>query len=382
MPVWFVTGKLGSGKTLVSIGKIHEYLKDGRKVATNLDINVDELFRKRKNLKRKFDVARVPDKPSIEDMDLLGLGYEGEKLDDKRTGLMVLDELGTWFNTRNYQQKGRKELIDWFIHARKKRWDIMLLVQNISLVDKQLIDSLCQYHVKCKRSDGLKVFGFTPPNWHTAEVFYNGVTESKKNRTEAWRYKGLRYYKAYDTEQVFTEDYPHTVHCPLRKYQFDDLPAIPSGAFNKHFTFKNVAISLMAIANFFLISKLYTDTDLLPVVAAGNVSSVQPKKYNPSVQPVALVDEKEPDVPIVSIFEPFGQIYVTGELRIDSKVQVFFNSESFGSLDKATLKRLGISAYKVSNCFYELIHDDENLKVSCAPSNTSSPSYSSNSVKI
>ncbi|EBN6690252.1 zonular occludens toxin, partial [Salmonella enterica] len=34
MPVYFVTGKLGSGKTLVAVGKIRDYLVAGRRVAT------------------------------------------------------------------------------------------------------------------------------------------------------------------------------------------------------------------------------------------------------------------------------------------------------------------------------------------------------------
>ncbi|HGS4937265.1 TPA: zonular occludens toxin domain-containing protein, partial [Vibrio parahaemolyticus] len=37
--VYFVTGKLGSGKTLTAVGKIREAFMRGVPVATNLDIN-------------------------------------------------------------------------------------------------------------------------------------------------------------------------------------------------------------------------------------------------------------------------------------------------------------------------------------------------------
>ncbi|MFK4136821.1 zonular occludens toxin domain-containing protein, partial [Pseudomonas luteola] len=37
MAVYFVTGKLGSGKSLVAVGKIRDYMIAGRRVATNLD---------------------------------------------------------------------------------------------------------------------------------------------------------------------------------------------------------------------------------------------------------------------------------------------------------------------------------------------------------
>ncbi|WP_303314291.1 zonular occludens toxin domain-containing protein [Dickeya fangzhongdai] len=40
MAVYVVTGKLGSGKTLVAVGKIQEKLVSGCKVATNLDLRI------------------------------------------------------------------------------------------------------------------------------------------------------------------------------------------------------------------------------------------------------------------------------------------------------------------------------------------------------
>jgi len=46
MAVYFLTGKLGSGKTLCAVGKIRDYLEEGRAVATNLDLNLDELLNK------------------------------------------------------------------------------------------------------------------------------------------------------------------------------------------------------------------------------------------------------------------------------------------------------------------------------------------------
>ena len=37
MAVYFITGKLGSGKSIAAVGKIRDYLNEGRAVATNLD---------------------------------------------------------------------------------------------------------------------------------------------------------------------------------------------------------------------------------------------------------------------------------------------------------------------------------------------------------
>lgn len=118
MAVYFVTGTLGCGKTLCTVGKIRDYLEQGRRVATNLDINL-EAFTKPDS---KVSILRVPDKPTLYDLQGIGLGCE--ESDESKYGLLVLDELGTWFNSRNWRDKGRGEVIDWFRHARKLHWDI------------------------------------------------------------------------------------------------------------------------------------------------------------------------------------------------------------------------------------------------------------------
>jgi hypothetical protein len=361
MPVWFVTGKLGAGKTLVAIGKIHDYLIGGRRVATNIDIDIDELFRKRKNLKKKVDFVRIPDKPSIENMHMLGLGYEGDSIDDNKTGLLVLDELGTWFNTRNFRQDGRKELIDYFIHARKFRWDIILLVQNISLVDKQLIDSLCEYHVKCKRSDRLRFMGITPPNWHVGEVFYNGIPETRKNRVEAWIYTGKRYYKAYDSHQVFSENYEDAPHCPLRKYQFEQIPPIESSKFKEHLNVKNFLFASMAIINLFLVAHAISGS-AQPAPLDQIVKIVEPKKDYSTTELVQFV-KQQTAIPLV--FDQLGTVTITGEIKVGSITTVMFESENVGSINKDQLKRLGLNVYKVTNCIYTLATPDYSTNVYC-----------------
>lgn len=118
MAVYFITGKLGCGKTLCAVGKIRDYMEQGRKIATNLDINLTALCKP----DSRVSITRLPDKPMLRDMDAIGLGCE--ESDESKYGLLVLDELGTWFNSRNWRDKERLEVIDWFRHARKLHWDI------------------------------------------------------------------------------------------------------------------------------------------------------------------------------------------------------------------------------------------------------------------
>ncbi|WP_324293838.1 zonular occludens toxin domain-containing protein, partial [Vibrio parahaemolyticus] len=52
--VYFVTGKLGSGKTLTAVGKIREAFMRGVPVATNLDINLKEMLGRNKRNTRLY----------------------------------------------------------------------------------------------------------------------------------------------------------------------------------------------------------------------------------------------------------------------------------------------------------------------------------------
>lgn len=45
-------------------------------------------------------MIRLPDKPSLND--LLAIGVGNTSYDESRNGLLVLDECGTWFNSRSW----------------------------------------------------------------------------------------------------------------------------------------------------------------------------------------------------------------------------------------------------------------------------------------
>src|SRR5690349_9318508 len=124
MPATLVTGKLGAGKSLVCVGKIQDYLMAGRRVATNLDLYLERLLPSRA---RKVQCVRLPDKPTAADLELLGSGNDTP--DESQNGLIVLDELGTWLNARQWGDKERQPVIDWLLHSRKKGWDVMFIVQ-------------------------------------------------------------------------------------------------------------------------------------------------------------------------------------------------------------------------------------------------------------
>lgn len=209
MAVYLVSGKLGSGKSLACVGRIRDYLKRDAKVATNLDIFMDGLAHP---MSKRY-VTRLPDHPNIDDMRALGRGQEG--IEESNNGLIVLDECGTWLNTRSWNDKGRSELIDWMLHSRKLGWDIIFIVQDISIIDKQVRTTLIEFLVICKRMDRLAVpfitpifkllgLNIRPPKIHLALVKYG--TERESPVSDRWIYQAKDLYKAYDTRQVFKPD--------------------------------------------------------------------------------------------------------------------------------------------------------------------------------
>ncbi|MDD3802153.1 MAG: zonular occludens toxin domain-containing protein [Desulfuromonas thiophila] len=204
MPTWGVTGKLGGGKTLYAVFKARERIGQGVRVATNVDLFPEKFCRSWRN-EDSVRVYRLPDRPSRRDLDALGVGNESS--DETKNGLLILDECGNILNSRTYRDDDRQELIEWFLHARKLGWDIMFIVQNISLIDKQIRDSLIEYKVICKRFDRLNLPGLSwigikvrLPRLHFAIVKYG--LEAHAVTADREFFRGNDLFAAYNTRQV------------------------------------------------------------------------------------------------------------------------------------------------------------------------------------
>lgn len=211
MPVYLVAGRLGAGKSLVSVSKIRDALRAGRRVATNLNIDVAALG----FASKRVDLVRLPDKPNGDELKALGQG--NEDYDESKNGLLVLDELASWLNARSWGDKQRQGVLDFFIHSRKLGWDIYLIAQSLGQLDKQLRDALVEYHVVCRRMDRLnapivggvvRAFSFgrasvRMPRVHIGFVRYG--TDRDSVLVERWVYRGNDLFEAYDTRQRFMD---------------------------------------------------------------------------------------------------------------------------------------------------------------------------------
>lgn len=220
MAVYFITGKLGAGKSLTAVWRIREYLNNGLPVATNLDLKLWYLLGKDK---KKTRVIRVPDHPKIEDLKILGSA--NTSFDESKNGLLVLDECATWFNSRSWNDKERQYIIDWLVHSRKLGWDVLFLVQDFSVVDKQARLMLGEHVVTCMRTDRFLIpilgkflqffFGLTfrIPKAHVATVKYG--SKDNAHIIEWWKFVGTGLYRAYDTKQKFLPNYIHGTYSYL-----------------------------------------------------------------------------------------------------------------------------------------------------------------------
>lgn len=212
--VYYVTGGLGSGKSSVCVSKIRDALNEGRRVATNLDLNLEHLVGP---WAKKTNVLRIPDHPTIEDLDYIGEGYydqDPRHYDESQFGLLVLDELGTWFNSREWNKPGRREVVNWLLHARKRRWILLLIIQDLELLDSQAKAATAKDFVVYCRNLGKYTMPLIGPLWkfvtgsrlalptvHLA-VVKNGFAPGALV-ADRWWYSTKPLRAAYNTRQLF-----------------------------------------------------------------------------------------------------------------------------------------------------------------------------------
>ncbi|GAB3258141.1 P-loop NTPase family protein [Chitinimonas naiadis] len=209
MPVWAVTGKLGGGKTLYAVSQARERLLKAHRVAANFDIFAESFAHPWRD-ESDIQLLRIPDSPALRDLQAIGIG--NPTTDETKNGLLILDECGAILNARTYNQKGRDELIKWFLHSRKLGWDVVFIVQNVALIDKQIREALIEYGVTVRRMDRLNIPGLSAigiklklPRVHVAVTRYG----LDRNAVIADRdfFRGSDLFEAYSTRQLIDLDH-------------------------------------------------------------------------------------------------------------------------------------------------------------------------------
>jgi len=319
MVMYVFTGKLGAGKTICAVGRMREYLLSNRKVASNIDLNLSQLIGFKS---KKCRVFRIPDRPLIHDLEAIGLGYDGEYIGEDENGLIVLDECAQFLNTRNFQDKERKKITEWFVHARKKRWDVIFVIQHLNALDKQFRDMFAEHIVYCNRMDRLRIpfgfrhvfqlFGFSGnlPKIHRALVMYGQGQNAIK--VDSWIYTGKSLYSSFSTEQGFKSENEGGIYQLLPPYYthgrfFNDWDYFKTKV---EAFFKNTSLKTR---QFFSIGLL---------IGAATVSIAQNDTFKNSE--TISGDSSSDTVPEESFFS--GHIYITGSM-IGTQSELFFERD-------------------------------------------------------
>lgn len=222
----FVTGRLGTGKTLVSVGIALRYLKKGRMVATNVDLYPEHFEDKWNDGTRIF---RLPDHPSSDDLKALPPGNStlvlgpdgslvpGPDYDPSANSLLLLDELAQFLNTRSYTDKDRLKIISFLVLLRKRGWDAYFIVQHIDMVDKQIREALAQETGYCRDMSRLpipllgsltrKLTGRTLTFPKSFRVVFRDGYAADGIKIESKTIPGGHIKKCYNTAQVLDKEY-------------------------------------------------------------------------------------------------------------------------------------------------------------------------------
>lgn len=242
MANWTLTGELGSGKSIIAVGKIRDYLEQGRAVASNMDIFLDKLLPPMS----KATYIRLMDFPSSDD--LWNLGHACAEKDESKYGGLFLDELAVFLNSRDWQGKARDQVIKYLRHVRKQHWHTFFITQDIESLDAQARRALIEHKVSCKRTDRLSIpligwlirllglgSGFLPRS-HWGIVRYG--KDDRSPVVETWKYWGTSLHAAYNTDQVFRDDPFFDVDVPQYKIHYRPLASpvlVPDGFRNVTF---------------------------------------------------------------------------------------------------------------------------------------------------
>jgi len=380
MAVYFITGVLGSGKSLVAVGKIIDYLTAGKTVATNLDIFPQKYFN---HNKRKMNLIRLPDHPDIQDLDAIGRGRPVGCKDEIQNGALVLDECATWFNAQDWQNKKNTALINWMLHARKLGWDVYFLVQDIELINGQARKGLSEHVAYCSRLDRVAVpivsfladqlgFNFRPPQIHLAGV-YLGV--AKRVKAATWVYRGRFLYDVYDTEQVFDPAYEHGTFCQLTPWHLKGRYLKPR---NFRYFMKLTKIvwrkySRPAVAAFSLaLGSVGSYATLIATQTPEQIKIAEleqkifalESRSTPDQSPITAVLDEEGNVkaPEKPIYERLSYL---GFTRNDAKATYYFYDEKTGSLSSDDPVFQDFYIQQKSSCLVELRKADLLYQITC-----------------
>lgn len=377
--VAYVTGGLRSGKGLFAIRTIEEFALRDCRIVTNYDLYLENLLPYSKN---NIDIIRIPDRPNVQDLEFIGEGYtsdDPQHYDESKFGLIVLDELAAWMNARSWNEKGRKEVIDWLLHSGKRRWSLLLTIQDLEMLDSQFRNATAsQLIVSCIRLGDMPLPFITPlvkaltgyritlPDSRLATIRV-GETGIVSDRIF---YKGTRFFRAYNTRQEFyqrddlrcsgTYSYLSPWHLKGRYKIKKDWAYFKKWLSNNvHFLLYLYAFAFACVsASVFASFSAFNATNQLKQSMAMLQTQVSTKFVTP--KPVKPIDCKAINATLAS-FKIFGSSSVS-PTQLD---YIFVNAagKHFTNID---FVNLGYSLHHKNGCMVAIVKDGCVVELTCS----------------
>lgn len=211
----FIEGRRGSGKSKWAVAKIQLYLNEGRKVVTNLDLFLENMCPDN----NAVNYIRLPDYPRSIDLHAIGSAYDTldendpDTYDENKNGVVIIDELLTSFNSRNWNDPDRLNVINWIVLSRKKGWDLYFIGQDFGSIDKQIQDTVIEEIISCRSNEKLYPGVFW--NFIIKPIYmrfagkkhfayrYDGKTKGKDTFNYRESFKREDLHSCYKTGQIF-----------------------------------------------------------------------------------------------------------------------------------------------------------------------------------
>ena len=224
-----------TGKSVFAMGMIQEYLFEGRRVVCNFPIDYDAVQATRGKRYKQARITICSPRPVSEELYALGKGYHPDYPDnEEKGGLLVIDEAGSWINARTWQDADRQAIVKWFTLSGKLGWDVLLLVQDPDLLDKQIKNAGVEIFGRVMRTDRVKIpiLGIKMPRFHVVTFRYG--TESNAVKCFHKFYRGNWLYKYFDTHFMFEDFAPFSFYRPLKIFTKYELHRINLRFNKKH----------------------------------------------------------------------------------------------------------------------------------------------------
>lgn len=158
------SGTPGSGKSFHATVLGLRFLSRGRSLITNYPLKID-------NKKYKGNYFYMPNE-EITVKKLLSMSLKYGFLGKESSCLLIIDEAGCKFNSREYNSKDRMSWIEFFSQHRKLGFDIVMVAQNDRMIDRQ-IRALFEYEVKHRKLNNIIEWLIIPiPIFVCVEYYY------------------------------------------------------------------------------------------------------------------------------------------------------------------------------------------------------------------